>query len=247
MMLKDKVAVVTGGSRGIGRAIVLTLGREGAKVLINYRGNDNAALETLEELKKGGGEGEIFKADVSVEEEVEKMFNFVLEKWGRLDILVNNAGITRDNLLIRMKPEEWDQVLDINLKGVFLCTKAAVRIMLKQRSGKIINISSVIGLRGNIGQANYSAAKAGIIGFSKSVAKEVASRGINVNVVAPGFITTDMTEVLSEEMKKKALEAIPLGRFGSPQDVANAVKFLVSEDANYITGVVLTVDGGLSI
>ncbi len=247
MMLKDKVAVVTGGSRGIGRAIALTLGREGAKVLINYRGNESAALETLEELKKGGGEGEIFKADVSVEEEVEKMFNFVLEKWGRLDILVNNAGVTRDNLLIRMKPEEWDQVLDINLKGVFLCTKAAVRIMLKQRSGKIINISFVIGLRGNIGQANYSAAKAGIIGFSKSVAKEVASRGINVNVVAPGFITTDMTEVLSEEMKKKALEAIPLGRFGSPQDVANAVKFLVSEDANYITGVVLTVDGGLSI
>lgn len=246
-MLKDKVAVVTGGSRGIGKAVVLTLGKEGVKVLINYRGNESAALETLNELKKIGGEGEIFKADVSVEEEVERMFNFVLEKWGKLDILVNNAGITKDNLLIRMKNEEWDQVINTNLKGVFLCTRAAIKIMIKQRSGKIVNISSIIGLRGNIGQANYAAAKAGIIGFTKSVAREVASRGITVNAIAPGFITTDMTEVLSEEMKKKVLEDIPLGRFGTPEDVANAVRFLVSDEAAYITGVVLNVDGGLSI
>jgi len=246
-MLKDKIAVVTGGSRGIGKAVVLTLGKEGVKVLINYRGNESAALETLNELKKIGGEGEIFKADVSVEEEVERMFNFVLEKWGKLDILVNNAGITKDNLLIRMKNEEWDQVINTNLKGVFLCTRAAIKIMIKQRSGKIVNISSIIGLRGNIGQANYAAAKAGIIGFTKSVAREVASRGITVNAIAPGFITTDMTEVLSEEMKKKVLEDIPLGRFGTPEDVANAVRFLVSDEAAYITGVVLNVDGGLSI
>ncbi|ACK42224.1 MULTISPECIES: 3-oxoacyl-[acyl-carrier-protein] reductase [Dictyoglomus] len=246
-MLKDRVALVTGGSRGIGRAIVLSFAKEGAKVLINYKGNEKAAMETLEEVKKIGGEGEVFKADVSIEEEVDKMFNFVLEKWGRLDILVNNAGITRDNLLIRMKSEEWDQVINTNLKGVFYCTRSAVKIMLKQRYGRIINISSVIGLRGNIGQANYAAAKAGIIGFTKAVAKEVASRGITVNAVAPGFILTDMTEVLSEEMKKKALEEIPMGRFGDPKDVASAVKFLASDEAGYITGVVLSIDGGLSI
>ncbi|PNV79844.1 MAG: beta-ketoacyl-ACP reductase [Dictyoglomus turgidum] len=246
-MLKDRVALVTGGSRGIGRAIVLSFAKEGAKVLINYKGNEKAAMETLEEVKKIGGEGEVFKADVSIEEEVDKMFNFVLEKWGRLDILVNNAGIIRDNLLIRMKSEEWDQVINTNLKGVFYCTRSAVKIMLKQRYGRIINISSVIGLRGNIGQANYAAAKAGIIGFTKAVAKEVASRGITVNAVAPGFILTDMTEVLSEEMKKKALEEIPMGRFGDPKDVASAVKFLASDEAGYITGVVLSIDGGLSI
>lgn len=246
-MLKDKVALVTGGSRGIGKAIVLSFAKEGVKVLINYKGNEKAAMETLEEVKKIGGEGEIFKADVGIEEEVEKMFNFVLEKWGRLDILVNNAGITRDNLLIRMKNEEWDQVINTNLKGVFYCTRLAVKIMLKQRYGRIINISSVIGLRGNIGQANYAAAKAGIIGFTKAVAREVASRGITVNAVAPGFILTDMTEVLSDEMKKKALEEIPMGRFGDPEDVASAVKFLASDEAGYITGVVLSIDGGLSI
>lgn len=246
-MLKDKVAVVTGGGRGIGRAIVLALGREGVKVLINYRGKKESALETLEELKKLGGEGEIYQADVSVEEEVEKMFNFVIEKWGKLDILVNNAGITKDNLLIRMKSEEWDQVINTNLRGVFLCTKSALKIMLKQRSGRIINISSVVGLKGNIGQANYASAKAGIIGFTKAVAREVASRGITVNAIAPGFIKTEMTDVLSEEMKKKVLDEIPLGRFGDPEDVANAVKFLVSDEASYITGIVLNVDGGLAI
>uniref|UniRef100_A0A7C3RK58 3-oxoacyl-[acyl-carrier-protein] reductase n=1 Tax=Dictyoglomus thermophilum TaxID=14 RepID=A0A7C3RK58_DICTH len=246
-MLKDKVAVVTGGGRGIGRAIVLALGREGIKVLINYRGKKESALETLEELKKLGGEGEIYQADVSVEEEVEKMFNFVIEKWGKLDILVNNAGITKDNLLIRMKSEEWDQVINTNLRGVFLCTKSALKIMLKQRSGRIINISSVVGLKGNIGQANYASAKAGIIGFTKAVAREVASRGITVNAIAPGFIKTEMTDVLSEEMKKKVLDEIPLGRFGDPEDVANAVKFLVSDEASYITGIVLNVDGGLAI
>ena len=246
-MLKDKVAVVTGGGRGIGRAIVLALGREGIKVLINYRGKKESAFETLEELKKLGGEGEIYQADVSVEEEVEKMFNFVIEKWGKLDILVNNAGITKDNLLIRMKSEEWDQVINTNLRGVFLCTKSALKIMLKQRSGRIINISSVVGLKGNIGQANYASAKAGIIGFTKAVAREVASRGITVNAIAPGFIKTEMTDVLSEEMKKKVLDEIPLGRFGDPEDVANAVKFLVSDEASYITGIVLNVDGGLAI
>jgi 3-oxoacyl-[acyl-carrier protein] reductase len=246
-MLNGKVAVVTGGGRGIGRAIVLALGKEGVKVLINYRGKKESALETLEELKKLGGEGEIYQADVSVEEEVEKMFNFVIEKWGKLDILVNNAGITKDNLLIRMKSEEWDQVINTNLRGVFLCTRSALKIMLKQRSGRIINISSVVGLKGNIGQANYASAKAGIIGFTKAVAREVASRGITVNAIAPGFIKTEMTDVLSEEMKKKVLDEIPLGRFGDPEDVANAVKFLVSDEASYITGVVLNVDGGLAI
>uniref|UniRef100_A0A7C3SMK3 3-oxoacyl-[acyl-carrier-protein] reductase n=1 Tax=Dictyoglomus turgidum TaxID=513050 RepID=A0A7C3SMK3_9BACT len=246
-MLNGKVAVVTGGGRGIGRAIVLALGKEGVKVLINYRGKKESALETLEELKKLGGEGEIYQADVSVEEEVEKMFSFVLEKWGKLDILVNNAGITKDNLLIRMKSEEWDQVINTNLRGVFLCTRSALKIMLKQRSGRIINISSVVGLKGNIGQANYASAKAGIIGFTKAVAREVASRGITVNAIAPGFIKTEMTDVLSEEMKKKVLDEIPLGRFGDPEDVANAVKFLVSDEASYITGIVLNVDGGLAI
>jgi 3-oxoacyl-[acyl-carrier protein] reductase len=246
-MLNGKVAVVTGGGRGIGRAIVLALGKEGVKVLINYRGKKESALETLEELKKLGGEGEIYQADVSVEEEVEKMFNFVIEKWGKLDILVNNAGITKDNLLIRMKSEEWDQVINTNLRGVFLCTRSALKIMLKQRSGRIINISSVVGLKGNIGQANYASAKAGIIGFTKAVAREVASRGITVNAIAPGFIKTEMTDVLSEEMKRKVLDEIPLGRFGDPEDVANAVKFLVSDEASYITGVVLNVDGGLAI
>ncbi len=246
-MLNGKVAVVTGGGRGIGRAIVLALGKEGVKVLINYRGKKESALETLEELKKLGGEGEIYQADVSVEEEVEKMFNFVIEKWGKLDILVNNAGITKDNLLIRMKSEEWDQVININLRGVFLCTRSALKIMLKQRNGRIINISSVVGLKGNIGQANYASAKAGIIGFTKAVAREVASRGITVNAIAPGFIKTEMTDVLSEEMKKKVLDEIPLSRFGDPEDVANAVKFLVSDEASYITGIVLNVDGGLAI
>jgi 3-oxoacyl-[acyl-carrier protein] reductase len=246
-MLNGKVAVVTGGGRGIGRAIVLALGKEGVKVLINYRGKKESALETLEELKKLGGEGEIYQADVSLEEEVEKMFNFVIEKWGKLDILVNNAGITKDNLLIRMKSEEWDQVINTNLRGVFLCTRSALKIMLKQRSGRIINISSVVGLKGNIGQANYASAKAGIIGFTKAVAREVASRGITVNAIAPGFIKTEMTDVLSEEMKKKVLDEIPLGRFGDPEDVANAVKFLVSDEASYITGIVLNVDGGLAI
>ncbi|HOP94654.1 MAG TPA: 3-oxoacyl-[acyl-carrier-protein] reductase [Dictyoglomaceae bacterium] len=246
-MLDGKVALVTGGSRGIGRATALALSREGAKILINYKGNEEAALETLKELKEFGGEGEIYKADVSIEEEVEGLFSFLLEKWGKLDILVNNAGITRDNLLLRMKVEEWDKVINTNLKGTFLCTKAAVKIMLKQKSGRIINISSIVGLKGNIGQANYASAKAGIIGFTKSVAREVASRGITVNAIAPGFISTEMTLVLSEEMRKKILEEIPLGRFGTCEDVAAAVKFLASDEANYITGVVLNIDGGLGI
>ncbi|HPU44140.1 MAG TPA: 3-oxoacyl-[acyl-carrier-protein] reductase [Dictyoglomaceae bacterium] len=246
-MLDGKVALVTGGSRGIGRATALALSREGAKVLINYKGNEEAALETLKELKEVGGEGEIYKADVSIEEEVERMFSFLLEKWGKLDILVNNAGITKDNLLLRMKVEDWDRVINTNLKGVFLCTKSAVKIMLKQKSGRIINISSIVGLKGNIGQANYASAKAGIIGFTKSVAREVASRGITVNAIAPGFISTEMTLVLSEEMRKKILEEIPLGRFGTCEDVAAAVKFLASDEANYITGVVLNIDGGLGI
>ncbi len=246
-MLEGKIALVTGGSRGIGRATVLALSREGAKVLINYKGNEEAALETLKELKEVGGEGEIYKADVSIEEEVERMFGFLLEKWGKLDILVNNAGITKDNLLLRMKVEDWDRVINTNLKGVFLCTKSAVKIMLKQKSGRIINISSVVGLKGNIGQANYASAKAGIIGFTKSIAREVASRGITVNAIAPGFISTEMTLALSEEMRKKILEEIPLGKFGTCEDVAAAVKFLASDEANYITGAVLNVDGGLGI
>jgi 3-oxoacyl-[acyl-carrier protein] reductase len=244
-MLSGKVALVTGAGRGIGRAIALKLSELGAKVVINYRSSAKEAEELVSEIKSRNGEAEAIQGDVSLFEDSEKVINFAIEKYGRLDILVNNAGITKDTLLLRMKEEDFSKVIDTNLKGVFNCTKHAGSIMLKQKCGRIINISSVIGLIGNAGQANYAAAKAGIIGFTKSIAKELGTRGITVNAIAPGFITTDMTEVLSDKIKEKLLENVPLKRLGSPEDVANLAAFLASDNASYITGQVINVDGGM--
>lgn len=244
-MLTGKVAVVTGAGRGIGRAIALKLSKLGASVVINYRSSIKEAQELIDEIKASGGNAEAVQGDVSSLEDAEKVVKFAVEKFGRLDILVNNAGITKDTLLLRMKEEDFDKVLEVNLKGVFNCTKHASAIMLKQKSGRIINISSVIGLIGNAGQANYAAAKAGIIGFTKSIAKELGGRGITVNAIAPGFISTDMTEVLSDKVKEKLLESVPLRKLGSPEDVANLAGFLASDNASYITGQVINVDGGM--
>lgn len=244
-MLTGKVAVVTGAGRGIGKAIALKLASLGASIVVNYRSSEKEAEELIEEIKSQGGSASAVQGDVSCFEDAESVIKFAVETFGRLDILVNNAGITKDTLLLRMKEEEFDKVINVNLKGVFNCTKHASSIMLKQKSGTIINISSVIGLIGNAGQANYAAAKAGIIGFTKSVAKELGSRGITVNAIAPGFITTDMTEVLSDKVKEKLLENVPLKRLGSPEDVANLAAFLASENASYITGQVINVDGGM--
>ena len=245
MTLFGKVALVTGGSRGIGRAIVLTLAKAGADVAINYAGNIAAAEETAEAVKAMGRKAIVLKGDVADTAVCEDMIKQAVAELGRLDILVNNAGITRDGLLMRMKEEDWDAVLNTNLKGVFNCTKAAVKYMMKQRAGRIVNITSVVGVMGNAGQANYAAAKAGCIGFTKSVAKEVAARGITVNGVAPGFIKTDMTSVLPEKVVADMEAGIPLARLGEPEDIAKAVLFLVSDDAAYITGQTLHVDGGM--
>lgn len=245
MLLDGKTALVTGGSRGIGREIALQLAKEGASVAVNYSGNETAAEETARMIREFGGKAMIVRADVSDFEAAGQMVKEVADTYGRIDILINNAGITRDNLLLRMKEADWDAVLNTNLKGVFNCTKAVTKIMMKQRSGKIVNMTSVIGLSGNAGQANYAAAKAGVIGFTKSMAKELANRGICVNAVAPGFIDTDMTANLPEQMKADALEKIPLAKLGSPSDVADAVMFLVSDAASYITGQTLNVDGGM--
>ncbi len=247
MMLNDSVAIVTGSGRGIGRAIALELAVAGAKVVVNYAGRADKAEETVKIIREAGGEGLAVQADVSQTADVDRLIKTTLDHFGKIDILVNNAGITRDSLLLRMKEADWDAVLATNLKGVFLCTKAVSKGMLKQRSGVIVNISSVVGLSGNAGQANYAAAKAGIIGFSKSIAKEFASRGIRVNAVAPGYITTDMTEALAEGTQTEVLRAIPLGRLGKPEDVAKVVRFLVSPEASYITGQTLCVDGGMEI
>jgi 3-oxoacyl-[acyl-carrier protein] reductase len=244
-MLTGKVAVVTGAGRGIGRAIALKLAQLGASIVINYRSSAKEAEEVISEIRNNGGKAEMVQGDVSSFEDAEKVIKFAAESFGRLDILVNNAGITKDTLLLRMKEEDFSKVLDVNLKGVFNCTKYASSIMLKQKSGRIINISSVIGLIGNAGQANYAAAKAGIIGFTKSIAKELGARGITVNAIAPGFITTDMTEVLSEKIKEKLIENVPLKKLGNPEDVANLAAFLASENASYITGQVINVDGGM--
>jgi 3-oxoacyl-[acyl-carrier protein] reductase len=242
-LLENKVAIVTGASRGIGRAIALQIAQEGAKVVVNYASSSTAADQVVAEIQAAGGEAIALQADVSQAEQVETLINTTIEKFQRIDILVNNAGITRDNLLLRMKLEEWQAVINLNLTGVFLCTKAVSKIMLKQRSGRIINIASVAGQMGNPGQANYSAAKAGVIGFTKTVAKEFASRGITVNAVAPGFIATDMTSNIKAD---DILQYIPLGRFGQPEDIAGMVRFLAADPAAaYITGQVFNVDGGM--
>ncbi|MBQ1511756.1 MAG: 3-oxoacyl-[Selenomonadaceae bacterium] len=245
MLLDGKVALVTGGSRGIGRAIALRLAEEGAKVAINYAGNVKAAEEVKAAIEEKGGKAILVQADVSDSEAAEGMVASVVEAFGTVDILVNNAGITRDAIFARMKEEDFNAVINTNLKGVFHCTKAVTKLMMKQRSGRIVNMASVVGVTGNAGQANYSAAKAGVIGFTKSVARELAGRGITVNSVAPGFIETDMTAVLSDKVKEAMTEEIPLKRAGKPEDVANAVLFLASDNAAYITGQVLHVDGGM--
>lgn len=241
--LRGQVAIVTGASRGIGRAIALALATEGAKIVVNYASSSTAAEELTAEITAAGGEAIALGGDVSKVPEVDKLIDDTMKKWGRVDILVNNAGITRDTLLLRMKPEDWQAVIDINLTGVFLCTRSVSKIMLKQKAGRIINITSVAGLMGNPGQANYSAAKAGVIGFTKTVAKELSSRGITVNAVAPGFIATDMTKDLKSE---EILKYIPLGRYGKPEEIAGMVKFLAADAAaSYITGQVFNVDGGM--
>ena len=245
MLLDGKAALVTGASRGIGRAIALCLAAEGARVAINYAGNVKAAEEVKAIIEAAGGTAILCQADIADSAAVEAMIADVVKEFGAIDILVNNAGITRDTLLMRMKDEDFAKVLDTNLKGVFYCTKAVSKLMMKKRSGRIVNMASVVGLVGNAGQTNYAAAKAGVIGFSKSAAKELASRGITVNVVAPGFIGTDMTAGLPESVKEKMLTDIPLGRMGEAEDVANAVLFLASDQASYITGQVVNVDGGM--
>lgn len=245
MHLDGKTALITGASRGIGRAIAIRLASEGAAVAINYAGNAKAAEEVKSIIEAAGGKAMLVQADVSSAESVDAMIKEVVEAFGGIDILVNNAGITRDGLLMRMKEEDWDAVINTNLKGVFYCTKAVSKLMMKKRAGRIVNMASVVGLTGNAGQANYAAAKAGVIGFSKTMAKELASRGITVNMVAPGYIDTDMTAVLSESVRETMVSGIPLGRAGTPEDVANAVLFLVSDDASYITGQVINVDGGM--
>lgn len=243
--LDGKSAIVTGASRGIGRDIALYLAQEGAKVAVNYSGSKDRADAVVEEIKATGGEAFAIQANVDKADDVQNLISSALEQFGSIDILVNNAGITRDNLLMRMKETEWDDVLNTNLKGVFLCTKAVTRQMMKQRAGRIINITSIVGVSGNAGQANYVAAKAGVIGLTKSSAKELASRNITVNSVAPGFITTDMTEALPEDIKSQMLSQIPLAKFGNPEDIAKAVAFLASDDANYITGQTIHVNGGM--
>ncbi len=242
-----RLALVTGGSRGIGRAIALALGKNGCDVAVNYNASAEAAEALCGELAALGVRASAFRADVSDRTQVEALFKAVEAGMGPVEILVNNAGITRDNLLMRMKPEEWDAVLAANLSSAFYCTKEAIRGMAKARWGRIVSIASVVGLVGNAGQANYSASKAGLIGFSRSVAREYATRGVTVNVVAPGFIGTDMTGVLKEQVKEAILGQIPLGRMGSPEDVARAVAFFASEESSYVTGQVLAVDGGMTM
>lgn len=246
-MESRKTALITGGSRGIGKEIALYLAEKGNNIVFSYINNDEAAKKTLSEIEEKGVKALAVKADVSSFEDCSKLINETVEKMGSIDVLVNNAGIIRDNLILRMKEEEFDEVIRVNLKGVFNCIKHVSRIMLKQRSGKIINISSIIGLIGNIGQINYAAAKSGILGLTKSAAKELASRGITVNAVAPGFIESDMTNTLSNQHKETILNAIPLGRIGKGREVANLVGFLASEEASYITGQIICVDGGMAM
>lgn len=245
MLLDGKTALVTGASRGIGRAVALKLAGEGAKVAINFAGSTSKAEAVKQEIEAQGGEAMLVQADVSKADAVEEMVAKVQEAFGTIDILVNNAGITRDGLLLRMKEEDFDAVINTNLKGVFHVTKVVSKLMMKKRTGRIVNMASVVGLVGNAGQTNYAAAKAGVIGFTKSAARELAARGITVNAVAPGFIHTDMTDAMPEKAKEATLATIPLKRIGEPEDVANAVLFLASDCASYITGQVFAVDGGM--
>lgn len=246
-MLKGKCAVITGASRGIGKCIATKFAKEGANVVINYRNNEEEALKVKQELEDLGSQVLVVKADVSELEQAEKLIKQAKKEFGKVDILVNNAGITKDNLIIRMKEEDFDSVIKTNLKGAFNCLKAVTPIMLKQKYGKIVNMSSVVGVVGNPGQVNYCASKAGLIGMTKSLAKEIGSRNITVNAIAPGFIDTDMTKILSDDQKKKILSQIPLNKFGNVGDIANVALFLASENSNYITGQVIHVDGGMAM
>lgn len=244
---ENKIVLVTGAGRGIGASIAKRFASEGAEVIVNYSGNDEAAQKTVDEITATGGQAQKYKCSVNDSESVKVMIDEIIKKFGRIDVLVNNAGITKDGLMLRMTDEDFDRVIDVNLKGTFNCTKYVSKYMLKQKSGKIINISSVVGLSGNAGQVNYSASKAGIIGITKSAAKELSSRGITVNAVAPGYVDTDMTKVLSDNIRNEILKNIPLQRMGNVEDISNCVAFLASEDASYITGQVISVDGGMHI
>ncbi|PWA13472.1 beta-ketoacyl-ACP reductase [Pueribacillus theae] len=244
-MLKNKAALVTGASRGIGRAIALKLAEQGAKVAVNFAGREDKAAEVVNEIIQKGGEAFAIQANVADMEDVQRMVKEAITRFGSLDILVNNAGITRDNLIMRMKEDEWDDVINTNLKGVFNCTKAVTRQMMKQRFGRIINITSIVGVSGNPGQANYVAAKAGVIGLTKTTAKELASRNITANAIAPGFIETEMTDQLDDALKEEMLKQIPLSKLGRPEDIASFVAFLASEESGYMTGQTLHVDGGM--
>ncbi len=245
--MDKRVALITGGSKGIGKSIALKLAEDGYDIAFTYSSDENAAHDTLEELNKLGSNALSIKKDMSIEEDVKEAIKEIEEKLGTVDVLVNNAGITRDGLLMKMKTEDFDRVIEVNLRSVFLTTREVIRPMMKKRYGKIINVSSVVGIMGNAGQANYAASKAGVIGFTKSIAKEFASRGIRANAIAPGFVETDMTKVLKEDVKEEMLKNIPLGYFAKPEDVANLVSFLASEKSDYITGQVIQIDGGMNI
>lgn len=246
-MLENKVALVTGAGRGIGRAIAIALAKEGAEVVVNYNGSEERAKEVKQTIEENGGKASIYKCNVSDFKACEAMIKDIVKEHGRLDILVNNAGITKDGLIMKMKEEDFDSVLNVNLKGTFNTIRHSARQMLRQKSGKIINISSVSGILGNAGQANYAASKAGVIGLTKTMARELGSRGITVNAIAPGFVDTEMTGVLSEEIRENACRQIILGRFGKPEDIANVAVFLASDKADYITGQVISVDGGMNV